>query len=230
MNYDRKTIGQRIKACRKEAGFKNQDDFGFALKNDGENGYDRKTISKWESGANVPQLDVLLDMCGLFNCELGYLLGEYDQKTRAATDIHQETGLDEAVIDKLRKMKAEADVRIDDGIPENLAFLSEYIHDFDAYYPITPDAAQERRLPLINALLLDIDRIIEAVNGIIRFEYERQRIKKESYSIQSASDAYEFVVDERDKDYYAYRLQKIIMVTIDRFIDEAIAASDVRKE
>lgn len=49
-------------------------------------------------------------MCDLFNCELGYLLGEYNCKTRATTDIQAATGLSERAIDRLQNEGQESKV------------------------------------------------------------------------------------------------------------------------
>ena len=48
-----------------------------------------------------------MELCNIFNCEIGYLLCEYDCKTRAATDIVKETGLSEKSIDILKKANTE---------------------------------------------------------------------------------------------------------------------------
>jgi transcriptional regulator with XRE-family HTH domain len=58
-------------------------------------GVHRNTIALWEKGTNMPTLEELLKICNIFNCELGYLLGEMNGKTRKATDIQAETGLSE---------------------------------------------------------------------------------------------------------------------------------------
>ncbi len=87
-------IGRRISIERKARGFKNLDNFAEEIS------VSRQTLSKWEKGDEKthPLLDDLFKMCNLFNCELGYLLCEYDCKTRAATDIQAITGLSEAAI------------------------------------------------------------------------------------------------------------------------------------
>lgn len=73
----------------------------------------RNTITSWErkdSKGRYPPLEDLARMCDLFNCELGYLLGEYDCKTRAATDIQSETGLSERAIDRLREEAQKSEI------------------------------------------------------------------------------------------------------------------------
>lgn len=65
----------------------------------------RHTLSKWERGETQPTLSDLYNLCNLFGCDVGYLLGEYDCKTRIAADIQAETGLSEKAIERIRVHK-----------------------------------------------------------------------------------------------------------------------------
>ena len=100
MIYNFKKIGNRLRTERKKAGFKNMESLGEHI------GASRQTIAKWESGKELPPLEVLCTMCDLYKCELGYLLCEYDYKTRKKTDIALETGLGQEAIDSLRYLKS----------------------------------------------------------------------------------------------------------------------------
>lgn len=100
--YDYKNIGSIIKKERKELGM-NQEALATAL-----NISARQTIAKWENGTAIPQLEDMLNMCNLFDCELGYLLGEHELKTQAATDIHKQTGLSAEAIEYLQFAHSEA--------------------------------------------------------------------------------------------------------------------------
>lgn len=97
-------IGTRIKAERIAAGYKSQADFMKAMDYAPES---RQTAANWESGRKLPDLDNLLRMCALFNCEMGYLLCEegYECKTRAITDIQERTGLSEKAIEQILILK-----------------------------------------------------------------------------------------------------------------------------
>lgn len=62
----------------------------------------RQTISKWEQGKGIgPTVLDLQRMCDVFGCDYGYLIGDYECRTRKATDIRDETGLSELAIDNL---------------------------------------------------------------------------------------------------------------------------------
>lgn len=106
MEYIFEKIGQRMKDERKAAGIKSQDVLAEYLEKNNYRSFKRQTIAKWEKGEECPPLDVLLTLCKLYNCELGYLLCEYDCKTRENTDIQKVTGLSEDAIDKLRIMQS----------------------------------------------------------------------------------------------------------------------------
>lgn len=93
-----KKIGERIKTERKKQDL-TLDDLADKI------GVSRQTISKWEKGVATsgPSLWELVKMCQLFQCDLGYIVGEYECKTRPVTDIHNETGLHEDTILNLQE-------------------------------------------------------------------------------------------------------------------------------
>lgn len=96
--FNLKIIGQRIKTERSNLHI-SQQSLADAL-----NISARQTIAKWEKGIILPQLEDLLNMCNIFHCEIGYLLGEYNCRTRVATDISKETGLTEKSILSLQNI------------------------------------------------------------------------------------------------------------------------------
>lgn len=87
MKYDAEQIGKNIKIEREQRGW-SQVKLGEKLHISG------KQISTYESGS-LPPLDNLLNLCNLFDCELGYLLGEedYAKGTKLETLIYDVTGL-----------------------------------------------------------------------------------------------------------------------------------------
>ena len=90
--YNWKKIGERVRLEREKRGLTMEamaDRIGTS----------RQTVSRWERGDGVEiTLNMLLRMCDIFECELGYMLCEYDCKTREATDICKATGLSEAAV------------------------------------------------------------------------------------------------------------------------------------
>lgn len=99
--YDTGRIGQRIRIERKRLDM-TQDDIGAELH------VVRQTFSDWERGKNLPQLSDMLSMCNMFECELGYLLCEHEEKTREATDVCRATGLSEDAFIQLQMIRDNA--------------------------------------------------------------------------------------------------------------------------
>lgn len=97
MIYSAEVIGKRIKEQRLKLGW-SQENLGAEL---GQKS-GAKQISKYESGT-LPPLDVLLKLCEIFKCELGYLLGEeeYSSGTKIDTAIEARLGLTKETIDSI---------------------------------------------------------------------------------------------------------------------------------
>lgn len=97
MNYSIEKIGSRIKAERKALGLSQ----GELAEKCNLSASSRQTVGAWEQGNLLPSVPDLLRLCSLFDCELGYLLGEYDRKTKQTTDIFLETGLSADAVSSL---------------------------------------------------------------------------------------------------------------------------------
>lgn len=95
--YSKNEIGKRIRSERKVAGFKSAASFGDKLN------IGRSQVEQIEQGKRLPELETLVRMAEIFNCEIGYLLCEtgYECKTRTKTDIQKETGLSERAVERL---------------------------------------------------------------------------------------------------------------------------------
>ncbi len=94
--YDFEKIAQRIKAVRID---KNITQAYVAKKCN----VSRSTVIKWEKGESFPELNSMLKLCNLYDCELGYLLCEagYENGTRETTDICNATGLSQEAVETL---------------------------------------------------------------------------------------------------------------------------------
>lgn len=99
MNYDITIIGARIKEARKDMKL-TQEQLAEKLE------VARETIGSWERCITTPEFSTLLTMCrsDIFDCEVGYLLGEHEEKTRVATDICKEIGLSEEAVSSLQEL------------------------------------------------------------------------------------------------------------------------------
>lgn len=63
----------------------------------------RDKLSKWENGIRVPDLNELLEICDIFDCDLDYLVGRIEQPTHSLQDISDTTGLSIANIKLLQE-------------------------------------------------------------------------------------------------------------------------------
>lgn len=99
LSYDdrKKLIGERIKTEREKAGLSKPD----LLKNIYMSTTSHKSVTAWESGEILPSLDNLSRMAELFKCDIGYLVGDYPEKTRDVSDICSLTGLSEPAANAL---------------------------------------------------------------------------------------------------------------------------------
>ncbi len=99
MKYNSKQIGKIILAERTKLGI-TQTKLGKEIGTVG------KQISNYEKGKLIPPIDVMLKMCAVFNCELGYLLGEadYSEGTKLETAIMNATGLSIDAMNNIRKI------------------------------------------------------------------------------------------------------------------------------
>lgn len=101
MKYNFYAVGDRIRQMRKKK-FSNQDDFIDVLRDKYKVPIGRNKVSAIENGEQCQfTLPFLLACCDIFNCDMGYLLGEYECKTRDSQFIHDQTGLPEATVHQL---------------------------------------------------------------------------------------------------------------------------------
>lgn len=79
-------------------------------------GLGRNRLSKIENGVRDGfGLEPLLAMCSVFDCDIGYLMGDYSEKTKDAHDICNMTGLTEDALLVLMDAKKRADEESERG-------------------------------------------------------------------------------------------------------------------
>lgn len=104
MKYNFENIGKRIAKERKEYCHLSQDGLLSKLSEKYGIGMCRNTLSAIEKGKyHHYDIDFLFALCELFNCEIGYLLCEYDYKTGRDTDIVDATGLSITSVQRITK-------------------------------------------------------------------------------------------------------------------------------
>jgi len=108
--YTSEAIGKLIRSEREKRNW-TQKKLGEKLSVTG------KQVSNYEQGILTPPADMLIKLCEVYNCELGYLLGEddYSQGTRIQTAICNATGLTTETIDVIQKITGAEEKRISFG-------------------------------------------------------------------------------------------------------------------
>lgn len=101
MKYNFNKIGERIKTLRKSRKL-SQDSFLEILRDNFGFGISRNTLSLIENGNQTAlTFDFLYKASKIFDCDIGFLLGEYEEKTKDVHDICSVTGLSESAIENL---------------------------------------------------------------------------------------------------------------------------------
>lgn len=99
MKYNKEKIAQRIRKERIAAGLTQQELADAVF-------HDRQLIIKWERGTSFPSLEDMVNLCDIFNCELGYLLCEFDDcKTYDEQFCHDFLGISPDSVSKLIEWK-----------------------------------------------------------------------------------------------------------------------------
>lgn len=108
LNMRRKKIAAIIRKERKK-NFRSQAAFADSIRKElnlSPESITQGTVSNWENGNTLPSLDYLLAMSRIFDCDCGYLLGDYEERTHDATEICNATGLSEESVNLLCNSKS----------------------------------------------------------------------------------------------------------------------------
>ena len=99
MIYDPKLTGKLIQLERKKRNW-TLEKLGKKLNITG------KQVSKYEKGDPMPPIDMLIKLCDVFECEMGYLLGEesYAEGTKLQTAILEHLHLTSASADMIKRI------------------------------------------------------------------------------------------------------------------------------
>lgn len=101
-----KQIGKRIKALRKENHL-TQDQLAaqidIIVPPVNEKGLRQSTISGWEKGSQLPPLQKLIALSEIFQCDIAYLLCDYDKKKKDVSEVSDFIGLSEQAVSFLLK-------------------------------------------------------------------------------------------------------------------------------
>ena len=127
-------------------------------------------LSDLENGVPVKGLAIrqLTAMCDIFNCDIGYLLCEYDEKTWGKHNIAEYTGLSEQAIDTIHTLQQNGDrfIRILPFInqllsdPKTIEKLSTRLNTIAAITDMAKGALSERDEMNRDGAVFSLSRII----------------------------------------------------------------------
>ena len=154
----------------------------------------RQTISAWESGKRKPSLDLLEKLSDLFECDLDYLTGRYEYKTRGHTDIYEKTGLSEKAIKSLSEIKSKrntvlgsAKIMLLNAMLEDVTFLEDSANVLYALHMIPEESIVElsfhgkngaSKSPLLSNNSDDLRRLYMADLQNIIFSFINRQFQK----------------------------------------------------
>ncbi len=61
----------------------------------------QSTVSGWENGTTLPPLSKLIVLASIFDCDVSYLLCDYDEEKKEVSDVSKLTGLSEASLRRI---------------------------------------------------------------------------------------------------------------------------------
>lgn len=96
-----KIIGQNIRKCREEMGLTQEKLLDLLSMSASSVAH----LRKWEKGSSIPSMQNLHKLCEVFQCDFGFLVGDYPEKRRVTADVCTQTGLSEHAAEKLMKYK-----------------------------------------------------------------------------------------------------------------------------
>lgn len=135
------------------------------------------TLRRWEHGDDIPTLDAIERMSRLFDCDIGYLLADYDERHHVTADICRVTGLSERAVERLVAVKA--------------APIGGVAKDTEGKMYVT----SARRT--INALLESerLDRLLYQVGQFLTFAGSTAEPVEQDADFSTEDDAYRRTVD-----------------------------------
>lgn len=96
---NKKEVGKRIRHLRNEKKWSQENLSEKA-------NYARQTVGKWENGDLTLSLNDAINLCNLLDCDIGYLMGEYDTKKHVVADVCTVSGLSVKAVEKLVSSKS----------------------------------------------------------------------------------------------------------------------------
>lgn len=226
MKYSSEEIGKIIKDKRNSLNL-SQDKLGSKL------GISGKQVSNYEKGILTPPIDILLSLCDIFKCELGYLIGEedYSSGTKINTAIKNMLGLDNKSINSIKSITGTAKNCLNFGYEsENYRrILNSFISNSSFRYLIESLYDLERSVSQRNKLWADLedkygkeilDKAFEYYNSTTDYLHDEHAEKLEHIYYQALSDIDIAIAKNHDASFPIKVLRYEARESFERLIDE----------
>lgn len=128
----KRTVGRRLEDARKDKGLKRSILCELLSTDPAAPAPDLspETLKQWELGNNKINIEWIPSIKNVLGCDVGYLFGEYDCKTREINDAHDVTGLSHDAISRLKMLSDSASA----GRENILCELAEDYLTFFSYF------------------------------------------------------------------------------------------------
>lgn len=150
--------------------------------------YSKQSLSKCKREKILPPFDVMIQFCNAFDCELGYLLGEYPEKKRRQDEVKTEVFLSHEALTYLEKRGKES-IFDSDNVPDLTDLLNEEVYGIKK-----PDIPEDRQFIKVLSRIIEEEPELIASLGKILFHRGiktktknnlNPRLKENKYNIDS---------------------------------------------
>lgn len=206
MNYSPEIIGNKIKEQRAKKKW-SQDTLGKKINISG------KQVSNYEKAKQTPPIDILFKLCEIFDCELGFLLGEdnYESGTILDTAIENKLRISKEAISSLRHLTGN----------DRSSIL--WRHESESIQKILNSLFCSESFSTLIYSMHDLDNAIKKSKAIWDELYEKYGKEKMDQAFNYYNSTTDYLLDEN-----AEKLEDIyyeILVAIDSAIDKKHDAS-----
>ena len=112
-----KVMGERLKELRKATTDLGQKDVAAEL------GITKQAVSNYESGRNIPDVLVLIDLANYYSCSVDYLLGREEKMSQSAVDYTERASVN-ALLDSLNTIAEDEGDYLVESLAENINALA----------------------------------------------------------------------------------------------------------
>lgn len=203
----KREIGKRIKALRKEKKL-SQDDLADCISHLSparDKAMGQPTISSWERGITLPPIDKMIALATVFDCDIAYLLGDYEKAKKDKSDICDMTGLSEKALNRIMAYKEQYPNYID-----SLNYLVESDHFENTLFCIYAYSDSVRRLNTLRTLRHDqienmddtrVGDVSVYKEGIVLLSEINERKERVELCEYNLSTQFGFIVQELKKKF-----------------------------